>query len=90
MMWFIKSKKVVLTSFAMALITIGTIIIIDDIDKLCWFTTIIAGSIGSYNIGQGIADSCSLGHTLTQKAHTIPNRVTLTNGKSSGGLRGHE
>ena len=77
-MWLIKSKKVILTLIAMALITIGTITI-DDMDKLRWFAAVIGGLIGSYNIGQGIADGCSLGCTSAQKIHRVLNGSADTN-----------
>jgi len=84
-MWLIKSKKVVLTLIAMVIITIGTIII-DDLDKLRWFAAVIGGLIGSYNIGQGIADGCSMGRTSTQKTHAVSNTSTDANGDVSRNL----
>ncbi len=65
-MWFLKSKKVILTLVGMVLITIGTVTI-DDLDRLRWFAAIIGGLIGCYNIGQGVADGYSGG--LTSAKH---------------------
>lgn len=54
-MWLLKSKKVILTLTAMIAITVGTLVI-EDLERLRWFAGIVGGLVGSYNIGQGIAD----------------------------------
>ncbi|MBN1124701.1 MAG: hypothetical protein JXA82_06825 [Sedimentisphaerales bacterium] len=61
-MWFLKSKKVLLTLAAMAVITVATLVV-SDTERLQWFAAIIGGLVGSYNIGQGIADGWSKGQT---------------------------
>lgn len=61
-MWFLKSKKVLLTLAAMAVITTATLVV-SDTERLQWFAAIIGGLVGSYNIGQGIADGRSKGKT---------------------------
>lgn len=61
-MWFFKSKKILLTLSAMVAVTLA-FLLISDVDRLRWFTTILAGLVGSFNVGQGIADGWSNGKT---------------------------
>ena len=68
-MWLLKSKKVILTLVGMILITIGTLVI-SDLERLRWFAAIIAGLIGCYNIGQGIADGYSGGLTSARQKNS--------------------
>ncbi len=73
-MWIFKSKKVLLTLTAMVLITIGALVI-DDVYRLRWFAAIIGGLVGSYNIGQGIADGYSGGFTSSKNTGQLGNIV---------------
>ena len=74
-MWILKSKKVLLTLTAMILITIGALVIQDG-EKLRWFAAIIGGLVGSYNIGQGIADGGSKGRTSASQIKSNMNERT--------------
>jgi len=74
-MWILKSKKVLLTLTAMILITVGALMM-EDADRLRWFAAIIGGLVGTYNIGQGIADGGSKGRTSAMQIKNDSNERT--------------
>jgi hypothetical protein len=61
-MWFMKSKKVLLTMMAIIAVTVATLTV-QDIERLQWFAGIVGGLVGTYNLAQGLSDGLSKGRT---------------------------